>query len=64
MNHSMYSADRGTHVKIVILGLACATMVAVIGIFAHVSSNIDLGTAALVKAGQPTTMSGQAPTIR
>ncbi|HUC70152.1 MAG TPA: hypothetical protein VMS01_03065 [Stellaceae bacterium] len=64
MNHSMYSADRGTHVKIVILGLVCATMVAVIGIFAHVSSNIDLGTAALVKAGQPTTLSGQAPTIR
>ena len=58
MNHSMYSADRGTHVKIVILGLVCATMVAVVGIFAHVSSNIDLGTAALVKAGQPTTLSG------
>ena len=64
MNHSMYSADRGTHVKIVVLGLICATMVAVVGIFAHVSSNIDLGTAALVKAGQPTTLSGQAPTIR
>ena len=64
MNHSMYSADRGTHVKIVVLGLICATMVAVVGIFAHVSSNIDLGTAALVKAGQPTTLSGQPPTIR
>jgi hypothetical protein len=64
MNHSMYSADRGTHLKIVVLGLVCATMVAVVGIFAHVSSNIDLGTAALVKAGQPTTLSGQAPTIR
>ena len=64
MNHSMYSADRGTHVKIVILGLVCATMVAVVGIFAHVSSNIDLSTSALVKAGQPTTMSGQTPTIR
>ncbi len=64
MNHSMYSADRGTHVKIVVLGLICATMVAVVGIFAHVTSNIDLGTSALVKAGQPTTMSGQAPTIR
>jgi hypothetical protein len=60
----MYSADRGTHLKIVVLGLICATMVAVVGIFAHVSSNIDLGTAALVKAGQPTTLSGQAPTIR
>jgi hypothetical protein len=64
MNHSMYSADRGTHVKIVVLGLICATMVAAVGIFAHATSNIDLSTSALVKAGQPTTMSGQAPTIR
>jgi hypothetical protein len=63
MNHSMYSADRATHLKIVIIGLLCATVVAVIGIFANVSS-LDLGTAALVKAGQPTTMSGQPPTIR
>ena len=64
MNHSMYSADRGTHLKIVVLGLICATMVAVVGIFAHVSSNIDLGTAALVKAGRPTTVSGNVPAIR
>jgi hypothetical protein len=64
MNHSMYSADRVTHLKIVVTGLLCATVVAVIGIFAHVDSNIDLGTAALVKAGQPTTLSGQVPTIR
>jgi hypothetical protein len=64
MNHSMYSADRGTHLKIVIIGLLCATAVAAVGIFAHVTSDMDLGTAALVKAGQPTTMSGQVPTIR
>jgi ABC-type proline/glycine betaine transport system permease subunit len=64
MNHSMYSADRGTHLKIVVIGLLCATVVAVIGIFANVSGNLDLGTAALVKAGQPTTMSGQIPTVR
>jgi len=63
MNHSMYNADRSTHLKIVVIGLVCATLVAVIGIFAHVS-DIDLGTAALVKAGQPTTMSGHVPTIR
>ena len=36
MNHSMYSADRGTHLKIVVIGLLCATLVAFIGIFAHV----------------------------
>jgi hypothetical protein len=64
MNHSMYNADRGTHLKIVVLGLVCATLVAVVGIFARVSSDIDLGTAALVKAGEHTTLSGQPPTIR
>jgi len=63
MNHSMYSADRGTHLKIVVIGLLCATVVAFIGIFAHVS-DIDLGTAPLVKAGQPTAVSGHIPTIR
>ncbi|HTP94128.1 MAG TPA: hypothetical protein VMJ52_20460 [Xanthobacteraceae bacterium] len=63
MNHSMYSADRGTHLKIVVIGLICATLVAFVGIFSHVS-DIDLGTAALVKAGQPTSVSGQVPTIR
>jgi hypothetical protein len=64
MNHSMYSADRGTHLKIVVIGLLCATVVAAVGLFAHVSNNVDLGTAALVKAGQPTTMSGRLPDIR
>jgi hypothetical protein len=63
MNHSMYSADRTTHLKIVVIGLVCATIVAAVGIFAHVS-DVDLGTAALVKAGQPTTMSGHVPEIR
>ena len=63
MNHSMYGADRGTHLKIVVIGLICATLVAFVGIFSHVS-DIDLGTAALVKAGQPTSVSGQVPTIR
>lgn len=63
MNHSMYSADRRTHLKIVVIGLLCATMVAAIGIFAHVG-DLDLGTASLVKAGQPTTVSGALPNIR
>jgi hypothetical protein len=63
MNHSLYGADRATHLKIVVIGLLCATVVAVVGIFAHVS-DVDLGTAPLVKAGQPTTMSGQGPVIR
>lgn len=64
MNHSMYSADRATHLKIVVIGLLCATAVAAVGIFANVGSGVDLGTEVLVKAGQPTTLSGHLPTIR
>ncbi len=63
MNHSLYSADRRTHLKIVVVGLLCATLVAAVGIFARVG-DIDLGTAPLVKAGQPITVSGRLPTIR
>jgi len=63
MNHSMYGADRNTHLKIVVIGLLCATLVAVVGIFAHVS-DLNLGTDVLVKAGQPTTMSGRVTTVR
>ena len=60
MNHSMYNADRRTHLKIVVIGLLCATVVAAVGIFAHVS-DVDLGTAPLVKAGQPTAVTGHLP---
>ena len=63
MNHSMYSADRRTHLKIVVVGLLCAILVAAVGIFAHVS-DFDLGTAPLVKAGQPTVVTGHLPAIR
>ncbi len=62
MNHSLYSADGRTHVKIVVVALLCATLVAAVGIFARV--DVDLGTAPLVKAGQPTTVSGRLPAIR
>jgi len=63
MNHSMNSADRRTHMKIVVVGLLSAALVAVVGSFAHVG-NIDLGTAPIVKAGHPTAVSGRLPAIR
>ena len=63
MNHSIYGADRATHLKIVVIGLLCAIVVVAVGTFARVST-IDLGTEALVKAGQPTSVSGKLPTIR
>src|SRR5580704_13782409 len=63
MNHSIYSADRATHLKIVVVSLLCATLVAAIGTFAHIS-DVDLGTTQLVKAGQPTAVTGRLPDIR
>lgn len=59
----MYDADRRTHLKIVVVGLFCATLVAAVGLFAHVAQ-VDNGLVPLVKAGQPTAMSGQLPAIR
>jgi hypothetical protein len=63
MNHSLYSADRSTHLKIVVVGILCATIVAAIGMFARVDA-MDLGTTQIVKAGQPTAVVGQLPAIR
>jgi hypothetical protein len=63
MNHSIYTADLRTHLKIVVVGVLCGVLVMAIGTFAHIS-DIDLGTAPLVKAGQSTTLSGRLPAIR
>ena len=56
MSHSIYGADRRTHLKIIVVGLLFAVAVAAVGTFAHIR-DLDLGTEQLVKAGQPTVMS-------
>ncbi len=63
MNHSIYSADRQTHLNIVAIGLLCAGFVLILGVFAHIGQ-LDLGTAPLVKAGGATAITGQLPVIR
>jgi hypothetical protein len=57
MNWSMYTADRTTHLKIVVVGLVAALLIAVIGISA---SQLNLGTdimtaqaPSVIKAGGP-----------
>lgn len=57
MNWSMYTADRTTHLKIVVVGLSAALLIAVIGIAAQ---QFNLGTDILtaqtptmIKAGGP-----------
>jgi hypothetical protein len=63
MNHSIYSADRWTHLKIVVVGLLCAVLVAGIGTFARLGQD-DAGTAPLIKADQSSALSGTLPVIR
>ena len=48
MNWSMYTADRATHLKIVVVGLSAALLIAVIGISA---SQLNLGTDIMAAQG-------------
>jgi hypothetical protein len=54
MNHSIYSADRSTHLKIVVVALVAG--IAVIGLGMSARSSSDDGyaqTARVMKAGKP-----------
>ena len=52
MNHSIHSADRATHLKIVMVAMVAGLMVAAFGIAAR--TNVDYSqTAHVVKAGKP-----------
>ncbi len=63
-NTSLFTADRMTHLKIVVLALLCATLVAGIGVASRIT---DLGVAGsngrfeaaapVIKAGKPVTAS-------
>jgi hypothetical protein len=52
MNHSFHSADRATHLKIVVVALVAGIAVAAFGITTR--SNVDYTqTAHVIKAGKP-----------
>jgi len=55
MNHSIHSADRATHLKIVVIALVAGIMVAGFGIQARTSSD-DARIAHLIKAGKAVTL--------
>ncbi len=64
MNHSIYSADRTTHLKIVVVALVAGIVVAGLGISARSNSDYSQ-TAGVVKAGKPVTItSSGASTVR
>jgi ABC-type proline/glycine betaine transport system permease subunit len=64
-NTSMFTADRMTHLKIVVVSLVCATLVAGIGVTARMSdaSNGRL-EATVIKAGAPMTASSEMTRVR
>ncbi|SDH15726.1 hypothetical protein SAMN05216338_100616 [Bradyrhizobium sp. Rc2d] len=54
MNHSIYSADRATHLKIVVVALVAGIAVAGLGITARTDSDEGLTqTARVIKADKP-----------
>jgi len=55
MNHSIHSADRSTHLKIVVVALVAGIVVAGLGISARTNADYTQ-TAHIVKAGKPMTM--------
>ena len=67
-NSSMFTADRMTHLKIVVVSLVCATIVAGIGVAARISDGTTMGNgrleATVIKAGVPMTASNGGSTIR
>jgi hypothetical protein len=55
MNHSIHSADRGTHLKIVIVALVAGIVVAGLGISARTNADYSQ-TAHVVKPGKVMTV--------
>jgi hypothetical protein len=52
MNHSIHSADRSTHLKIVVVALVAGIAVATFGITARTNQDYAQ-TAHVIKAGKP-----------
>jgi cytochrome oxidase Cu insertion factor (SCO1/SenC/PrrC family) len=59
MNWSMYTADRITHVKIMVVGLAAALLIVIIGISGR---ELNLGTD-IMTARAPTVIKAGGPVI-
>ena len=66
-NSSMFTADRTTHLKIVVVSLVCATLVAGIGVAARVTDSGSNGRleATMIKANPaPVTASTDGTAVR
>ncbi len=64
MNHSIYSADRTTHLKIVVVALFAAVVVAGVGIAARLGADDSVQTARVIKAGKPVVLTSNGVVVR
>jgi hypothetical protein len=62
MNHSIHSADRGTHLKIVVVALVAGILVAGLGISARTHADYT-ETAHILKAGKMITATSSGASI-
>jgi hypothetical protein len=66
MNHSIYSADRSTHLKIVVVALVAGIAVAGLGISARTTSDDytqTASTARVIKAGTPVAVTNSSTSV-
>jgi hypothetical protein len=64
MNHSIYSADRTTHLKIVVVALVAGILVAGFGISTRTTTSDDsVQTARVMKAGTPVVVTSSGASV-
>jgi hypothetical protein len=63
MNHSIYSADRMTHLKVVAVALVAGILVAGFGISARSTDEGYTQTARVMKAGHPVMITNSSNTL-
>jgi hypothetical protein len=63
MNHSIYSADRTTHLKIVVVALVAGILVAGFGITTRATTSDEMQTARVMKAGKPVAITSSGASV-
>ena len=64
MNHSLFTCDRGTHIKIVAVALVAGIVMVLAGIYASVRESGDV-SASVIKVGKPAAYTaGDAAAVR
>jgi hypothetical protein len=63
MNHSIYSADRTTHLKVVVVALVAGILVAGFGISTRNATSDEVQTARVMKAGKPVVVTSSGASV-